>query len=262
MKINKLNGPLNPKIIRKNTKYIIIDRFPDEQIYEESVEFIDMQIAYMDFLNSDLCRTSLLNLLNYLNIQIELETIDKAISEISKTNEADQLIEYFVKSYVEEVYGVNTVLLLKLLVNHWLLKNGYSLIIFYPSYLRGFDQLIAEGADNSLLKKMIQNFYRDTNYKNNVSPIKTLEDIIVKLLSMKNVLINQFGIRKLSIFGSYAKNKQSEYSDLDLVVESKEIMGNHQLQSLDDYLTAILGMTVNSVTDGTFIKDKVIIEVF
>ena len=67
MKINKLNGPLNPKIIRKNTKYIIIDRFPDEQIYEESVEFLDMQIAYMEFLNSVLCRTSLLNLLDYLN---------------------------------------------------------------------------------------------------------------------------------------------------------------------------------------------------
>lgn len=262
MKISKLNGPLNPKIIRKNTKYIIIDRFPDEQIYEESVEFIDMQIAYMDFLNSVLCRTSLLNLLDYLNIQIEIETIDKAISEISKMNEADELIEYFVNSYVEEVYGINTVLLLKLLLNHWLLNNGYSMIIFYPSYLRGFDQLIAEGADNSLLKKMVQNFYRDTYYKNNVSPIKTLEDIISQLLSMKMVLNNQFGILKLSIFGSYAKNKQCEYSDLDLVIQTKEKIGSFQLQSIDDYLTATLGIIVNSVTDGTFIKDKVVIEVF
>jgi uncharacterized protein len=262
MKISKLNGPLNPKIIRKNTKYIIIDRFPDEQIYEESVELIDMQIAYMDFLNSSLCKTSLLNLLNYLNIHFELEAIDKAISELSKTNEAEQLIEYFVKSYIEEVYGINTVLLLKLLVNHWLLKNGYSLIIFYPSYLRGFNQLIAEGADISLLKKMIQNFYRDTYYKNNISPIKTLEGIMTQLLSMKAVLNNQFGILKLSIFGSYAKNKQCEYSDLDLLVETKEKIGDHQLQSLDDYLTAILEITVSSVTDGTFIKDKVIVEVF
>lgn len=262
MKISKLNGPLNPKIIRKNTKYIIINKFPDEQIYEESAEFIDMQIAYMDFLNSVLDKTSLLELLNYLNIQIELETIDKAISEISKTNEADELIEYFVKSYIEEIYGANTALLLKLLVNHWLLNNGYSMIIFYPSYLRGFDQLIAEGADNNLLKKMVQNFYRDTNYMNNVSPIKSLEEIITQLLSMKSVLNNQFGILKLSIFGSYAKNKQCEYSDLDLVIQTKEEIISSQLHSIDDYLTAILGITVNSVTDGTFIKDKVIIEVF
>jgi predicted nucleotidyltransferase len=262
MKISKLNGPLNPKIIRKNTKYIIIDKFPDEQIYEESVEFIDMQIAYMDFLNSVLDNTSLLELLNYLNVHVELEIIDKAISSISKTCDVDELIEYFVKSYVDLVYGANTALLLKLLVNHWLLNNGYSMIIFYPSYLRGFDQLIAEGADNGLLKKMVQNFYRDTYYKNNVSPIKTLEDITSHLLSMKMVLNNQFGILKLSIFGSYAKNKQCEYSDLDLVIQTKEEMGSFQLQSIDDYLTATLGIIVNSVTDGTFIKDKVIIEVF
>ncbi|MDY0277647.1 MAG: nucleotidyltransferase domain-containing protein [Acholeplasma sp.] len=262
MKISKLNGPLNPKIIRKNTKYIIIDKFPDEQIYEESVEFIDMQIAYMDFLNSVLDNSSLLELLTYLNVHVELVIIDKAINSVSKICDADELIEYFVKSYVDVVYGTNTILLLKLLVNHWLLNNGYSMIIFYPSYLRGFDQLIAEGADNSLLEKMVQNFYRDTYYKNNVSPIKTLEDITSHLLSMKMVLNNQFGILKLSIFGSYAKNKQCEYSDLDLVIQTKEKMGSFQLQSIDDYLTATIGITVNSVTDGTFIKDKVIIEVF
>jgi len=181
---------------------------------------------------------------------------------MSKIREVDELIKFFVKSYIDVIYDNNTVLLLKLLANHWLLQNGYSMIIFYPSYLRGFDQLIADGADTSLLEKMIRNFYQDTYYKNNIGLVKTMEEFSTQLKSIKGVLNNQFGIVKLSIFGSYAKNRQCEYSDLDLLIEIKEEMGSYHLQSLDDFLSAILGITVNSVTDGAFIKDKVIVEVF
>ena len=48
-----------------------------------------------------------------------------------------------------------------------------------------------------------------------------LQECIVKLETFKETFSQKFGITKLGIFGSVARNENTEDSDIDLVVEVK-----------------------------------------
>ena len=49
----------------------------------------------------------------------------------------------------------------------------------------------------------------------------TKQDILKQLLSKKSSL-DSFGVKRLGLFGSYAKNTQTKSSDLDFIVEFKK----------------------------------------
>ncbi len=50
----------------------------------------------------------------------------------------------------------------------------------------------------------------------------TKEYILQKLHSHKRVLEKEFGVEKIGLFGSYAKDKQTSSSDIDFYVEFRE----------------------------------------
>jgi len=49
----------------------------------------------------------------------------------------------------------------------------------------------------------------------------TKEDILIKLKSNHNYIKQNFGVDKIGLFGSYAKNKNTDNSDIDIYVEFK-----------------------------------------
>lgn len=50
-----------------------------------------------------------------------------------------------------------------------------------------------------------------------------LQDCIQKLSDFKGAFATKYGITKLGIFGSVARNENSENSDIDIVVEVKTV---------------------------------------
>ena len=55
--------------------------------------------------------------------------------------------------------------------------------------------------------------------------VKTLSSITQILNSEKSKLFPKFGIKRLEIFGSYARGEQSLSSDLDVIVEFNKPIG-------------------------------------
>ncbi|MEA3315663.1 MAG: nucleotidyltransferase domain-containing protein [Campylobacterota bacterium] len=47
----------------------------------------------------------------------------------------------------------------------------------------------------------------------------TQENILIKLKEQKNFIQETYEVDKIGIFGSYAKNKQTQNSDIDIYVE-------------------------------------------
>ncbi|MEA1987408.1 MAG: nucleotidyltransferase domain-containing protein [Candidatus Marinimicrobia bacterium] len=47
------------------------------------------------------------------------------------------------------------------------------------------------------------------------------EEILMYLLNNKNLFNDKFNIYKIGIFGSYARNEQTENSDIDIIMEMK-----------------------------------------
>ena len=63
-------------------------------------------------------------------------------------------------------------------------------------------------------------------------------------------LRREYQVRKIGIFGSYAREEQTETSDIDLLVEFSKPISFFTLFELEDYLTNKLGVKAEIVTPG------------
>ena len=77
--------------------------------------------------------------------------------------------------------------------------------------------------------------------------MKTLDDVIAQLRRMEPDLRRRYPIRELGIFGSYAHGRQTEDSDLDVVVDLADGIGLLDLAGLQHELSDALGLKVDLV---------------
>lgn len=77
--------------------------------------------------------------------------------------------------------------------------------------------------------------------------MKTLEDIQQWFVQHKPSLQEQYMISELGIFGSYARQEQTETSDVDVLVEFSEIPSLLKFINLENYLSDHLGVKVDLV---------------
>jgi predicted nucleotidyltransferase len=77
----------------------------------------------------------------------------------------------------------------------------------------------------------------------------TREDLLIQLRKLKAELFARYPIARLALFGSYARNEQSEHSDCDLLVEFNAPVGMEFIR-LAYELEDLLGMRVDLVSRG------------
>ncbi|MCH8519724.1 MAG: nucleotidyltransferase domain-containing protein [Nanoarchaeota archaeon] len=58
------------------------------------------------------------------------------------------------------------------------------------------------------------------------------KEIILEMISFNKDKFKEFGVKKLILFGSYARDEQNENSDIDFLIEYEENRGNYR-DSLD-----------------------------
>ena len=75
----------------------------------------------------------------------------------------------------------------------------------------------------------------------------TREQAVQLLQDKQPYLAAEFGVRKIGLFGSYAKGQSDESSDVDLVVEFGRPIG-FRFVELVDYLENLLGRQVDVLT--------------
>lgn len=88
-------------------------------------------------------------------------------------------------------------------------------------------------------------------------------DIEVKLQQIKPVLTDKFYVKSIGYFGSYATGKQTESSDLDLLVEFSRPVG-WEFFTLEKFLEQSLGLSVDLVTRNALkeqIKESILKQV-
>ncbi|GAB4238887.1 MAG: hypothetical protein Kow00109_13560 [Acidobacteriota bacterium] len=77
--------------------------------------------------------------------------------------------------------------------------------------------------------------------------MKNLNDIINRLAEAKPDLARRFGVRRLAVFGSYARGDQREDSDVDVLVEVDPAIGL-RFVDLAEEIEAILGVRTELVS--------------
>jgi predicted nucleotidyltransferase len=78
--------------------------------------------------------------------------------------------------------------------------------------------------------------------------MKKLAAIEKKIKANKQLLNQQYKVRRIGIFGSYALGRQTRKSDLDIVVEFKETPDIFKFLRLEEYLKSMLGIRVDLTT--------------
>jgi len=77
--------------------------------------------------------------------------------------------------------------------------------------------------------------------------VKTLEEIKKIIQQHRGELEEKYKVKKIAIFGSYARGEQEKKSDVDILVEFTEPVG-FLFFHLADYLEELLGVKVDLVT--------------
>ncbi|MEC9491658.1 nucleotidyltransferase family protein [Flexistipes sp.] len=75
----------------------------------------------------------------------------------------------------------------------------------------------------------------------------TKEQILQYLREHKKELYEKYGVRKIGLFGSYARGNKSENSDIDLLLELEKPLG-FAFVDLCEYLERILNHNVDVLT--------------
>ncbi|MDR1697968.1 MAG: nucleotidyltransferase domain-containing protein [Erysipelotrichaceae bacterium] len=258
IEIKKLEGKSNPKLAKKIARYLIEDKFTYEQYHEYRDEFHAIHEAFLSFLKTDLTMASIVRVFAVLEVVLDVLETQKAVNMIKSTKSVMSLFDSFAKAYRKSEYGKYTYLILKLILNHWLLENGYSLLIFYPSFTKGLEHLISEAADDESIVSLLMSFYHESYVRNTVYPVETMESVIKKLLSVKETLELQHGIIKISMFGSYTKGTQNEFSDVDLFIKAKTTLSEFEIEAINTFLSQIIGIRVNVALDDDFVHYQMV----
>jgi len=93
--------------------------------------------------------------------------------------------------------------------------------------------------------------------------MKTGKEIEQLLKKNKSVLKQKYKVKDIGIFGSYVKGKQSEKSDVDILVRFSDSIG-WEFIDLKEFLEEILGEKVDLVTVNALkpqLKDSILKEV-
>ncbi len=77
----------------------------------------------------------------------------------------------------------------------------------------------------------------------------TTEKITNILSENSEYLAETYGVKRIGLFGSYAKGTHTEASDIDIIVEFETPLG-FKFMDFADYLEEILGKSVDVLTVG------------
>lgn len=75
----------------------------------------------------------------------------------------------------------------------------------------------------------------------------TKEQIVKRLREHYGLLAKEYGVKRVGIFGSYAKRSPHETSDVDIIVEFERPLGFKFIE-LVEYLEGLLGQQVDVLT--------------
>ena len=78
--------------------------------------------------------------------------------------------------------------------------------------------------------------------------MKTLEEIKNILIQHKKELRQKYNVGEIAIFGSHARGKPKEKSDVDILVEFEEPIGLFDFLDLEERLGQMLGAKIDLVS--------------
>ena len=92
----------------------------------------------------------------------------------------------------------------------------------------------------------------------------TRQDLLSSLKKLKGEVTRKYSVKTIGVFGSVARNEETEQSDVDLQVEFSKPVGFVTFMRLENFLSERLGKRVDLVTSDSLkpvIRQDVLAEI-
>lgn len=209
---------INEAIIREKIKEIAFDRVVCLTEQELSLKRAVNSLNYiMNNINQPLKEEILIQ--SYFLLTNELlnkEIIDRVMKLYYKNIDvAPHSLAALLHLYITNNITKNNIEFAFLISNYIMLKKDRWFLMPYEYCHNDYREAIK----NNDLSSLIRIFYDIELVKNEKKPcLLSREEVIQKIKSIKEELVNNYYIEKLYLFGSFAKGNNTEKSDLDFVV--------------------------------------------
>ena len=84
---------------------------------------------------------------------------------------------------------------------------------------------------------------------------KELEDALNVIGEHRKLLRDRYSVKKIGVFGSFARGEQKTGSDIDILVEFHEVPDLFEFLNLERYMEKILGKKVDLVRKAVLRKE-------
>lgn len=259
----------NPKIDYLIAKYLTkdINHWDDgesllKKIYNEEIEPINKY--HQKFIKAKQC-LMLIKKQTRLDIEIigscyeimaneqnhKIDLLKKIISNNDETMVLWEVIE-------KKVFNKYNFEMAVLIFNYKrLLSNKLPIAFVYGGRMEIEDSINKK--DENRLKEIIRiSLYKSIklNQKHRKLSLETIKN---KIINNKEYMIQQFGIKKIYFFGSFARDETNEYSDLDIFIKvhKKRKSDLKNKKEIFQYLNRLIGIPVDGyVNDNEFKYDS------
>lgn len=135
-------------------------------------------------------------------------------------------------------------------MNSYLKKNNYIPMIFLDEYNTFINRLIDENITTESLMNILS-IYRDMSVKYiDKYDLIDKKTVLNRIISNKEALIKKYGVKTIWLFGSFARDEATEYSDVDLYVDFFEEKSEIEFIEFENYMKSILKRRVDMHIEG------------
>lgn len=192
-----------------------------------------------------------------------VEKIKEAIN--TKDNWLENFLDIYKFCILCDSFKDYEIEIAKLFSNYSLLVNGTPPIIMYCYLSDRMADIIRYGNDEKELYKIMEILIQRTKKFNTIHKIIPLHDIKAAIYGIHDELVTEYGIKHLGIFGSYARNEPTKYSDLDIICEVRKDFRN--IENLQELIEARIkdetGLDVDVMIDDiTYDKNQIPVDMF
>lgn len=224
-------------------------------VNKQEIEFSKLQRSFEHLLEQGLTVKSTYEVSRIMEVdQIDekrFEQLDKLIESPDSTNELMIYTMIFLTIIKENTFENKSLEVAILVFNALLSRLGYVPIVLSKKYLGYLQRLIYSNVTVQWLYSLFA-ILEDYSVKYNTDyGLLSKKDLLKKLDKLKDYIISNFEVSKLWIYGSYAKNCATKYSDIDIFVQFRN-KKTRQVTNLKLYLEKEFQRHVDIQIEGEY----------
>jgi hypothetical protein len=252
-KINRIKKvtTYNSKIDHKFIQYLFRNApFSDLEIENtRKTEYENLFRAFEVFKLEILTKESI-QAIHQVIAQTGISVNEELISRISAIYGKAKLIEKAIKLFLELIEGQyfldKTYEMASLILNKILIDHQYCPVIFYPQTIERILHMSQNQESNEIIDQLIYSIFMNTYYHyNRKTSIKAQNDIFNVILEHEALLRDLYGITSIGLFGSFAREEQHEFSDIDIWIKCDSKLSKSDKYAIRSFLHTLLDLYVD-----------------